>query len=102
MTNQHQNIPKFNNILQYMNNMFYIIRLIVTFLIGLLDFNNLINKEVAECLQYTIDNIPYGSVMFLQYIKRVAIVIVSFHYMRCVVKILKLLNWLLSLQSVFY
>ena len=37
MTNQHQNIPKFNNILQYMNNMFYIIRLIVTFLIGLLD-----------------------------------------------------------------
>lgn len=102
MTNHHQNIPKFNNILQYVNNMFYIIRHIVTFLIGLLDLNNLINKEVAECLHYTIDNIPYGSVMFLQYIKRVAIVIVSFHYMRCVVTTLKLLNWLLSLRSVFY
>lgn len=82
--------------------MIYNICHITTFLIGLLDFNNLINKEVAECLQYTIDNIPYGSVMLLQYYKRVATVIVRFHYMRCVVKILKLLNWLLSLQSVFY
>lgn len=47
--------------------MIYNICHIATFLIGLLDFNNLINKEVAECLQYTIDNIPYGSVMLLQY-----------------------------------
>lgn len=68
--------------------MIYNICHIATFLIGLLDFNNLINKEVAECLQYTIDNIPYGSVMLLQYYKRVATVIVRFHYMRCVVTIL--------------
>ena len=46
MTNHHQNIPKFNNILQYVNNMFYIIRHIVTFLIGLLDLNNLIGCPV--------------------------------------------------------
>lgn len=47
------------------NNIYYLVR----FLIGLLDFNNLINEEAAECLQYTIDNIPYGSVMLLQYYK---------------------------------
>lgn len=94
---------KFYNLPQNRNaNMVYIVSHIGTYLIGLLDFNNLINEEAAECLQYTIDNIPYDSVMLLQYYKRVATVIARFHYMRCVVTILKLLNWLLSLQSVFY
>lgn len=59
-----------------------------------MDYNNLLDKETAEFCEYFLDTIPYESILLLPFIKRVAIIISSYYYLRCVVYILTLRKWL--------